>query len=195
MRVLLAAALAALVAPTLADQIYTADAVMAPQIMQDDQGYTTCGVRVIVISSKANVAKGAEFSLLLAARPKMGGMFKAGGIRCRGSCTSPDDIKYMRGKDYRLSTVSDGVPLKLIRTFPAEDPEFTLAATDAVAATKYLLATVTGQRMQFAYTPDDSGAREAYTFIAQPLSQEESTSFHACLEGAMSSAREGAQQN
>lgn len=190
MRLVLTAALTLVSAITSADQIYTAEAVPIPQIMQDDQGYKACGVRVMLLSAGPGSTSGADFSLLVSFRPKLGAMFKAGGMRCPGSCKDPSDAKFVHATDYRLSTVKDGIPLKLIKTFPTDDPAFTMAVGDPLDAMKLLMSIVKEERMQLAFTPDGTrGMREAYTFSAQPMSQDEKASFDSCINGASTLAK------
>lgn len=174
-----------------ADQVTTADAILYPQVFQDDQGYKACGVRVVFYAPSPQIVRGGEFSLILATRPNLGGMLKAGGMTCPAPCNDPKTLKNIHGKDYRISRVKTGVPLKLLNTFPAESPTFTMGVADPVETTDLLMAIVSGERIQFAYSPDDLPAREAYTFTAQRMTDEEMASFDACFKGALGSAREG----
>lgn len=185
MRPFLFVALSICAAPVDADQVTPADAKLAPQIYQDDRGYWGCGVRVLILSADATVVKGGEFSLSVATRPSIGGMFKAGGMRCVAPCNDTDDLKYIHGRDYLLSTARDGVPLRLQRTMPADDPTFTMATTDGVDAMDVLMKIVNGDRLLFAYTPDGSNLREAFVFAAKAMTPDERASFNLCLDAIL----------
>lgn len=167
------------------DQVAPAEAAMAPLIFQDSEGYTGCGLRVLVVFAGAGVTKGGEFSVSLFTRPTVYGLMKAGGMRCTASCESPDDLKYSHGSDYMISSLKDGVPVKVIKAGPADEPEFTLMAIDGEAAITQLMNLRTGQRMQFAYKPDGTAYRESFTFTAPTMTSDEQASFDACLEGAL----------
>lgn len=184
-RIVAAAMFAALASVANADQVTPAEASLSPLVYQDENGYSGCGLRVIIVSVSLGEVRGGEFALTLFTRPTIGGLGKAGGVRCAAPCNKKQDLKYIHGSDFQISTVKDGVPAKILKTGPAEEPVFTLLILDAIQTTDLLMKLRTGERMQYSFKPDGSSYRETYSFVATPLSQDEATSFDACLDGAL----------
>jgi hypothetical protein len=184
-RILAAIAGALFSSASVADQLTTAQASMVPLVYQDAEGYKGCGLRVLIASMNGNSAKGGEFAVTLFTRPVIGGLAKAGGMRCESPCNNPDQFKYIHGSDFQISSVEDGVPLKIIKTDKAEEPVFTLLIIDGTDAIDLLMKLRTGVRLQYGFQPDDSKFRETYSFVAEPMAKEEEQSFDACIKGVL----------
>jgi hypothetical protein len=171
-------------APAAAQQVRQAQAMLTPTIYQDDNGYTGCGLRVVVATPGADGIVGSDFSVNLFSHPELFGTVKVAGMRCAQPC-DPTDAKFIPIDSFRLSEEADGVPVKVLSTQPGDPPPFTFAITDLEDTVQMITALLGGKQVQLGFVPQGSATREVYSFAAETMAERDFMSFRACVTAVL----------
>jgi hypothetical protein len=186
---------AALSPPSQAQVVVQAStAKLQPQIGRDANGYTTCGIRAVVLDSKPDVVEANDFSLYLRLG-MMAGTIKAGKLQ---SATS----ELMKGRfeqgivtpgptNFWIARESEGKALIPTKILAADSPGYILGLTDFVGTWAAVSAMLAGERMQFA-TRYENQPYDTVVSFSGILSAEEAKPLQACLEGLLSRMRKDA---
>lgn len=176
--------------------VQAASAQLQPQIGRDTNGYTTCGIRAIVLDLKPDVVEAYDFSLNL----RLG--MTAGAIKA-GKLQTPA-AKFKRGQfeqkvvlpgpaNFWIAKESEGKALIPTKIFAADSPGYILGFADFVGTWSAVVALLGGERMQFA-TRYKNQPYDTVVSFSGALSSEEAKPLMACLEGLVDRMQEEAGQ-
>jgi hypothetical protein len=181
-------ALAVLItAPSIAQMVIQADSArLQPQIHRDDAGYKSCGVRVIVVApGERNYTDAYDFSMNVWATLHAG-VLKAGKTRATKSeilsgkasmkAITPAPVKFWIAKE------SEGKALMPLKIIAAETKGYILEGADLVQTMDAIMATITGERMQFAVRYKNEPLDVVVSFAAT-MPEHESQPLMACFNG------------
>ncbi|WP_305072817.1 hypothetical protein [Propionivibrio sp.] len=154
-----------------AQMVLQADsAALQPQIGRDENGFSSCGVRGVVIVSRAQYWDAYDFSAMVRLDLPYG-MLKAGKSRTPAQ-------EAVKGKFSTKSVVpppvnfwfaqeNEGKPLTPIKTIPAETKGYILELANIGDTLRGILAMIHGERMQFAIRYKNEPADVVVAFAAQ----------------------------
>ncbi|QOL48140.1 hypothetical protein [Massilia litorea] len=171
-----------------------ASAQLQPQIGRDANGYTTCGMRAVVLDMKPDVVEAYDFSLNL----RLGmtaGAIKAGKLQTPGA-------KFKKGQfeqkvvlpgptNFWIAKESEGKALIPTKIFAADSPGYILGLADFIGTLSAVTALLEGERMQFA-TRYKNQPYDTVVSFSGALSAEEAKPLMACLEGLINRMQEEA---
>jgi MSHA biogenesis protein MshL len=173
--------------PGLAQMVIEAEvATLQPQINRDEVGYFSCGVRAVVVTkAEADFIDAYDFSMNLSANT-MFGTLKAGKTRktkaemLQGK-TSMDPIMPAPVK-FWIAKESEGQAVMPQKVIPAETKGYILERADMTETMKAIMATIAGERMQFAVRYKSEPVDVVVSFSAN-LAERERGPMMACLNG------------
>ena len=168
--------------PASAQMIIQADsAALQAQIQRDDSGFSSCGVRAIVVVANSDFADAYDFSVV--ARD-FAGTLKAGKTRTtmanlsKGkfsqNAVTPPPIKFWIAKEIEGKAIT---PKKI---FPSETKGFILQIADVVQTFEGIYAIINGERMQFTLRYANQPSDAVISFSAT-LPEQEIKPLTACL--------------
>ena len=174
--------------------VQAASAELQPQIGRDANGYTTCGMRAVVLDLKPDLVEAYDFSLNV----RLGmtaGTIKAGKLQTPAA-------KFKRGQfepkvivpgpiNFWIAKELEGKALTPIKTLAAESPGYILGLTDFVGTWSAVMALLGGERMQFA-TRYKNQPYDTVVSFSGLLSAEEAKPLMACLDGLINRMQEEA---
>jgi hypothetical protein len=161
---------------------------LQPQINRDEGGYKACGVRVVVVTQgEANFIDSYDFSMnIWASLPTA--LLKAGKSRTtkekllQGKATiesvTPAPVKFWISKE------SEGKALMPQNVTPAESKGYILEGADMAQTMDIIMATITGERMQFAIRYKDEPVDVVISF-SENMADRERLPLMACFKGLM----------
>jgi hypothetical protein len=172
--------------------VQAATAQLQPQIGRDANGYTTCGIRAVVLDIKPDVVEAHDFSLNL----RIGmtaGTIKAGKLQARAE-------KFRKGQfeqkvvlpgptNFWIAKESEGSALIPTKVIAADSPGYILGLTDFVGSVSAVAAMLEGERMQFA-TRYKNQPYDTVVSFSGSLSAEEAKPLMACLQGLINRMQE-----
>lgn len=183
--------------PSSAQMVIQADlAKLQPQIKRDESGFSSCGIRAIVMVDLNNSVDAYDFSMMVGAEI-FAGTLKAGKTR-----TSKSDI--LKGKQssetvlpapikFWIAQENQGKAVTPIKTMPSETKGFILELADIAATTEAIYALAQGERMQFAVRYKDQAVDHVISFSA-PLTEAESKPLMSCFDGVIERLQATARQ-
>lgn len=142
------------VGPAFAQMVIQAESVsLQPQIGRDETGFSTCGIRAVVIAKSGQDYDLYDFSLNIRAEVLYGAM-KAGKSRIsvqavqQGKVSTeavlPAPVRFWISKEDEGKAI---IPLKIL---PADTKGYILEVADLSETYKGIMAMIIGERMQFA---------------------------------------------
>lgn len=173
--------------PGLAQMVIEAEmATLQPQINRDEVGYSSCGVRAVVLTQgEANFVDAYDFSMNLSANSLIGTL-KAGKTRktkaemLQGK-TSMDPVMPAPVK-FWIARESQGKALMPQEIIPAETRGYILERADMTETMKAIRATIAGERMQFAVRYKNEPVDVVVSFSTK-LTERERGPLMACFDG------------
>lgn len=163
-------------------QAYSAQ--LQPQIGRDAEGYTTCGIRAVVLDMTPTLVDAYDFSINLYLG--LVGMAKAGKAQTSivRFLNGKKDIKPIRPSpvNFWIANESDGKALTPFKIIASESPGYILAGVDFIQASHKILAIAHGERMQFATRYKNQHIDTVVSFAGK-LTEEEFNPLLACLAG------------
>jgi hypothetical protein len=181
-------ALAVLItAPSLAQMVIQADSAnLQPQILRDDVGYKSCGVRAVVVAQgERNFIDAYDFSMNIRDKLRVG-LLKAGKTRVTKSQilsgkTSTDAITPAPVK-FWITKESEGKAVMPQKIIPADTKGYILEGADLVQTMEVIMATINGERMQFAVRYKNEPLDVVVSFAAT-MPDHEKKPLMACFNG------------
>lgn len=158
---------------------------LQPQIGRDDSGFSSCGVRTMVIVISGDTIDSYDFSLIIRA-DAAAGLLKAG--KERGSMQRalkgdfktevvvPAPIRFWVAKESEGKAV---MPQKII---PAENRGYILAIADLVETVRGIISIIEGERMQFSVRYASQPVDVVVSFAGK-MPDIERIPLMACLQG------------
>ena len=137
-----------------AQMVIQADsAELQPQIGRDEIGFSSCGVRAVVVAKDNKFLDAYDFSLMVRS-DVFGGTLKAGKVRT----TAPALLKGKNSYElvvpapinFWMAKESEGKALRPTRIIPAENKGYILGIADAADTFEIIMAMIHGDRLQFA---------------------------------------------
>jgi hypothetical protein len=172
--------------PLLAQAVVEAQQVqLQAQIRRDAEGFSSCGVRVVALTSAVETMDAYDFSIMIGTDAY--GTLKAGKYRARLT-TSRGKADVAKGAvspgplNFWIAKELEGKPLLPIKVMPAETPGFILALGDGPKTLEKIVAISLGERLQFALRYKDQPGDKVVAFRGV-LSDEERAPIFACIEG------------
>ena len=162
-----------------AQQVWQSVAVASPAVYQDETGYYGCGLRVVVGMDNDAEMHGADFSVNVFLKPQPWGGIKVGAISCTKPCNPAGRIE-KPVDEFRLAEEVTGIPVEILGTVPAEQPEYKLAVVSVDNAIETLTALLGGKQMQLSVIPKGSSYRRVYSFRSE-LSEADFRAFNSCI--------------
>ena len=174
--------------------VQAATAKLQPQIGRDADGYTTCGIRAIVLDLKPDVMDAYDFSLNL--RVGMtAGTLKAGKLQTPAATFRKQRFEQkvvLPGPtNFWIAKESEGKALIPIKILAADSPGYILGLVDFIGTWSAVVAMLGSERMQFA-TRYKNQPYDTVVSFSGALSAEEAKPLMACLGGLIDRMQEKA---
>lgn len=170
-----------------AQTVFQADSVQAqPQVMRDEKGYKSCGVRVVT-STLAPGPKFLSYDFSVNIWETASGMMKAGQYSFDVVKAKTTDLKNMTvivpaPSSFWIGKRDDGETLKPTKYIPGNDAGFTLGGADGMLATKIILAIVAGEPMQVSLQYPKAQYNRVVSFQVD-MSENDSKAVSSCMTG------------
>lgn len=163
-----------------AQTVLQASATLQPLTRADNQGYSSCGIRAVITTPvPGGVVLGADFSVNLETTPRPWSLIKVGHIK--GRLPDYKSLKAQPLVAFALAKESDGKPIKLSETRPAETPNFLLARAGMDDALALFTALFMGERVQLSVTKKKGGVSTVFAFSGE-MEKEDFISLQSCLK-------------
>jgi hypothetical protein len=160
-------------------------AVLQPQVGRDDIGFSTCGVRGVVVVATPDYMDSYDFSVMLRANLAYGTL-KAGKLRTAtqaalkgrfaSEAVTPAPIKFW------IAQEGEGKPISPIKVIPADNKGFILEVADLADTARGIMAMIEGSRMQFAVRYKNQPVDLVVSFSAA-MPEIERAPLLKCIEG------------
>ena len=170
---------------TLAQFVVEADtAVLQPQVARDAEGFSTCGIRAMVMVSAGEAIDMYDFSInvnagLFAATTKAGKTVQSMAAVRAGK--SPSPIASAPGPtNFWFAKELKGKPVTMLKTMPSDSEGYLLGIAPLVSAFEILTTLIHGERIHFAirYAIEPSDRVVAFS---EKLSAQEKTLMDSCI--------------
>ncbi|WP_426176107.1 hypothetical protein [Massilia sp. TWR1-2-2] len=187
-RLVIGVALLVACQPLLAQAVVEAQQVqLQAQIRRDSKGFSSCGVRVVALTSAADTMDAYDFSIMIGTDAY--GTLKAGKYRAKltpvgGKADFARDAVSPGPLSFCIAKELEGKPLLPIKVMPAETPGFILALGDGLQTLEKIVAISLGERLQFALRYKNQPGDKIVAFKGF-LTNEERAPIFACIEGLM----------
>ncbi len=169
----------------MAQSVVNADvATLQPQIARDAKGFTSCGMRALVLVGGIDKGHTYDFSIVAYAQ-MFSGLIKAGKyINASLQPNSRTAVKAMLPGpvNFWFAAADQGIPLAPTKILPAESAGFILGGVEIVPAVTAILDMVNGKQVQFALRYRDQRVDQVISFASKP-SQTDFDAILACFTG------------
>lgn len=178
-------ALILLVAPAVAQTVYTAKkAASRPVISRDARGFDQCGIRVVVQDEKLGFTDAYDITLHIFPS-QFAGAIEIGRLRITPEQMNAQALPKLQGlppESFWIAQDTDNKPLAPTSLLKSSVPGKMVGQSPIVETRNVVVAIANGKRMQFAaeYAADKSAPR-VIAFTA-PLREEDRASFSACID-------------
>lgn len=149
-----------------------------PTVSRDDAGFSSCGVRAVIVVGEGKANRAYDFSINAYAEA-VSGMIKAGAysdLKATTAAIHPAPVGFW------IAEATKGAALRPKKIMPAESPGFILGLTELVPAVEVMYALALGTRMQFSLRYKGEAVDRAVSFEKR-MGKTDFEAFTACMDG------------
>lgn len=165
--------------------IQAVSAASQPQMGRDEVGFSSCGVRAVVVTNEGEYVDAYDFSLMVRADMAYG-LLKAGKTRTSMSSAKRGEYSKQPTGDrpvrFWIAQESEGKAIAPKTIMPAETKGYILELAELLPTLTGIAAIISGERMQFAIRYEEQEFDTVISFSAA-MDENERAPLWKCLKG------------